>query len=200
MIGFYGLIEDWVDLEAIRHMAAARPAWSFLMIGEVKTDTSAVSKLPNVHFTGRREYETLPGYCKKFDIAVLLNGRLAPDQKPFIYQVQSACDYLKAAAGWLSGQAPPKHPDTEQTMGELRARIQKTLAFVDTVQEAQYAGATEREVSLPWAPGKTLAGDDYLIQITIPNTYFHLTMAYAILRRNGVDVGKMDFLGPIHWR
>jgi hypothetical protein len=137
---------------------------------------------------------------KKFDIAVLLNGRLAPDQKPFIYQIQSACDYLKAAAGWLSGQAPPKHPDTEQTMGELRARIQKTLAFVDTVKEAQYAGATEREVSLPWAPGKTLAGDDYLIQMTIPNTYFHLTMAYAILRHNGVDVGKMDFLGPIHGR
>jgi uncharacterized protein len=60
--------------------------------------------------------------------------------------------------------------------------------------------ATEREVSLPWAPSKTLAGDDYLIQITIPNTYFHLTMAYATLRHNGVDVGKMDFLGPIHWR
>jgi uncharacterized protein len=66
------------------------------------------------------------------------------------------------------------------------------------VKEAQYAGATEREVRLPWAPGKTLADDDYLIQITIPNTYFHLTMAYAILRHNGVDIGKMDFLGPIH--
>ena len=71
VIGFYGLIEDWVDLEAIRHMAAARPEWSFLMIGEVKTDTSAVRKLPNVHFLGRRPYQSLPGYCKKFDIAVL---------------------------------------------------------------------------------------------------------------------------------
>jgi hypothetical protein len=71
VIGFYGLIEDWVDLDVIRHMAAARPQWSFLMIGEVKTDTTAVRKLPNVHFLGRREYKLLPGYCKKFDIAVL---------------------------------------------------------------------------------------------------------------------------------
>jgi len=71
VIGFYGLIEDWVDLEVIRHMATARPAWSFLMIGEVKTDTAAVRNLPNVHFTGRRPYQSLPGYCKKFDIAVL---------------------------------------------------------------------------------------------------------------------------------
>jgi hypothetical protein len=136
--------------------------------------------------------------AKKFDIGVLLNDRLAPDQKPFIYQVQSACDYIKGAAAWLSGQVPPKHADTEQTLGELRARIQKTLAFVETVTEAHYAGASERKVSFSWAPGKTIAGDDYLIQMTIPNTYFHLTMAYAILRHNGVDVGKMDFLGPIN--
>jgi glycosyltransferase involved in cell wall biosynthesis len=71
VIGFYGLIEDWVDLEVIRHMATARPEWSFLMIGEVKTDISAVRKLPNVHFPGRRPYQSLPGYCRKFDIAVL---------------------------------------------------------------------------------------------------------------------------------
>ena len=136
--------------------------------------------------------------AKKFDMGVLLNGRLAPDQKPFIYQVQSACDYIKAAAAWLSGQTPPKHPDTEQTLAELRARIQKTVAFVDTAEEPQYAGAAERRVNFSWAPGKTMAGEDYLIQMTIPNTYFHLTMAYAILRHNGVDVGKMEFLGPIN--
>jgi hypothetical protein len=136
--------------------------------------------------------------AKNFDLSVLLNDRLAPDQKPFIYQVQSACDYIKAAAAWLSGQTPPKHPDTEQTVSELRARIQKTVAFVDTVREAQYAGAAERRVGFSWAPGKTMAGEDYLVQMTIPNTYFHLTMAYAILRHDGVDVGKMDFLGPIN--
>jgi uncharacterized protein len=135
--------------------------------------------------------------AKKFDIVVLLNGRLAPDQKPLIYQVQSACDYVKGAAAWLSGQTPPKHPDTEQTIDELRTRIQRTLAFVESVKEAEYAGASERKVSFSWAPGKIMSGRDYLIQMVIPNTYFHLTTAYSILRHNGVDVGKMDFLGRI---
>jgi len=135
--------------------------------------------------------------AKHFDVRVLLNARLAPDQKPFIYQVQSACDYVKGAAGWLSGQAPPQHPDTEQTIDELRARIQKTVAFVESVKQPRYAGASDRKVRLSWAPGKFMVGSDYLLQMTIPNTYFHLTTAYSILRHNGVDLGKMDFLGSI---
>jgi hypothetical protein len=137
--------------------------------------------------------------AKKFDVAVLMSGRLAPDMKPFIYQVQSACDYVKAAAAWLSGQTPPRHEDNEQTIDEVRARIRKTVAFAESVKPAQYAGASERRVSLSWAPGKVLAGPDYLVQMTVPNTYFHLAMAYAILRHSGVDIGKMDFLGPINW-
>ena len=135
--------------------------------------------------------------ARKFDIDMLLNASLAPDMKPFIYQVQSACDYVKAAAAWLSGQTPPKHEDNEQTIDEVRARIRKTVSFAESVTEMQYAGAAARKVSLSWAPGKVIAGSDYLLQITIPNTYFHLTTAYSILRHNGVDVGKMDFLGPI---
>src|SRR5438445_3497097 len=135
--------------------------------------------------------------AKKFDLDVLLASRLAPDMKDFIYQVQSACDYVKAGAAWLSGQTPPKHEDNEQTIDELRARIRKTVAFAQSVKEAQYAGASERKVSLSWAPGKIIGGEDYLLQMTIPNTFFDITMAYAILRHNGVDVGKMDFLGPI---
>jgi uncharacterized protein len=138
---------------------------------------------------------------KKFDVGVLMAARLTPDMKPFIYQVQSACDYVKAGAAWLSGQTPPKHEDNEQTINEVRARIRKTIAFVDGVNEARYAGAGERKVSMSWAPaGKVLGGEDYLLQMTIPNTFFHIAMAYAILRHNGVDVGKMDFLGPINWR
>jgi uncharacterized protein len=137
--------------------------------------------------------------AKKFEVGVLMTGRLAPDMKPFIYQVQSACDYVKASAAWLSGQTPPKHEDNEQTIDEVRARIRKTVAFAESVTEAQYAGAAERKVSLSWAPGKVLGGEDYLLQMTIPNVYFHIVMAYAILRHNGVDIGKMDFLGPIHW-
>jgi uncharacterized protein len=137
--------------------------------------------------------------AKRFDVGVLMSDRLAPDMKPFIYQVQSACDYVKAAAAWLSGQTPPKHDDNERTIDEVRARIRKTAAFAESVTEAQYAAAAERKVSLSWAPGKVLGGEDYLLQMTIPNVYFHIAMAYAILRHNGVDIGKMNFLGPINW-
>jgi hypothetical protein len=135
--------------------------------------------------------------AKKFDVGVLLNGRLTPDMKPLIYQVQSACDYVKAAAAWLSGP-PPKHEDDERTVEELRSRIRKTVAFVESVAEAQYKGAEGRKVSFSWAPGKVMGGKDYLLQMTIPNVYFHIAMAYAVLRQGGVDVGKMDFLGPIN--
>jgi uncharacterized protein len=138
--------------------------------------------------------------ARKFDVGVLMTSRLAPDMKPFIYQVQSACDYVKAGAAWLSGQMPPKHEDNEQTIDEMRARIRKTVAFAESVEEAQYAGASERKVSMSWAPaGKVLGGQHYLLQMMVPNTYFHITTAYAILRHNGVDIGKMDFLGPISW-
>jgi hypothetical protein len=137
--------------------------------------------------------------AKKFDVGVLMTSRLAPDMKPLIYQVQSACDYVKGAAAWLSGQKPPKHEDNEQTIDEVRARIRKTVAFAESVTEVEYAGAAERKVSLSWAPGKVLGGEDYLLQMTIPNVYFHIAMAFAILRHNGVDIGKMDFLGPINW-
>ncbi len=137
--------------------------------------------------------------AKKFDVSVLMGSRLAPDMQPFIYQVQSACDYTKGAAAWLSGQEPPRHEDNERTIDEVRARIRKTVAFAESVTEAHYAGAGERKVTLSWMPGKMIGGEDYLMQITIPNVFFHVSMAYAILRHNGVDVGKMDFLGPMNF-
>jgi hypothetical protein len=138
--------------------------------------------------------------AKKFDVGVLLSSSLAPDMKDFAYQIQSACDYVKAAAALLSGQAPPRHEDNEQTIDELRARIRKTVAFVESVEESQYAGASERKVRMSWAPpGTVLVGEHYLLQMAIPNVYFHLSMAYAMLRHSGVDVGKMDYLGRIHW-
>ena len=138
--------------------------------------------------------------AKEFDIAVLLNGRLAPDMRPFIYQIQSASDYLKGGAAWLSGQKPPQYMDDERTLEDLRARIRKTVAFVESVKEAQFAQAAEQKVRMSFAPGRSvLIGKDYLLQMVIPNAYFHIVMAYAILRHHGVDIGKMDFLGPINW-
>jgi len=138
--------------------------------------------------------------AKKFDVHVLMTSRLAPDMGAFVYQVQSACDYVKGAAAWLSGQRPPRHQDNEQTIDEVRERIRKTVVFVESLREDQYAGAAERNVSVSWGPaGTVLRAQDYLLQVSIPNVYFHVTAAYAILRHNGVDVGKMDFLGPINW-
>ena len=118
--------------------------------------------------------------------------------KPGSSRPLRACDYVKAAAAWLSGQAPPKHEDNERTIDELRDRIRKTVAFAESVKESRYADARERKVKLSWAPDKVIGGEDYLLQMTIPNTFFHIAMAYAILRHNGVDVGKMDFLGSIN--
>jgi uncharacterized protein len=138
--------------------------------------------------------------AKKFDVQVLMTSRLAPDMGAFVYQVQSACDYVKGAAAWLSGQRPPQHADNEQSIDEVRARIRKTVAFVESVREDQYARAAERNVTMSWGPaGTVLRAPDYLLQVSIPNVYFHVTAAYAILRHNGIDVGKMDFLGPINW-
>jgi hypothetical protein len=134
--------------------------------------------------------------AKKFDVAVLLSTRLAPDMGPLLYQIQSACDYLKGGAGWLSGQGPPRHEDNEQTLEEARARIRKTIDFAEGVAVDRYDAATQI-VRVSWVPG-TLTGETYLLQIVIPNVYFHVAMAYAILRTNGVDVGKRDFIGPVN--
>ncbi|WP_109477051.1 DUF1993 domain-containing protein [Paraburkholderia sp. C35] len=135
--------------------------------------------------------------AKRFDVSVLLSARLAPDMGAFIYQVQSACDYLKGGAAWLAGQKPPQHEDNERTIAEVRARIRKTVEFAESVSDDRYSAASEQMVKVSWVPG-LIPGEQYLLQIVIPNVYFHVAMAYAILRNNGVDVGKMDFLGAIH--
>jgi hypothetical protein len=142
------------------------------------------------------------GYAekKKFDPEVLVQSRLAPDQYALVRQVQSACDAAKYAAAYLSGQQAPSHPDTEKTVEELRARLRTCVRYLESVAPAAYAGAADRRVAPPWLQGKWFRGADYLVQVAVPNFYFHVTTAYAILRHNGVDLGKMDFIGalPVH--
>jgi uncharacterized protein len=133
------------------------------------------------------------------DIHDLLQSRLADDMQPFIYQVQSASDYLKAGAAWLSGRRPPKYADNEQTLGEVRERIRKTIEFAQSVTAEEYRNAACRSVAVSWMPDRVIEGEDYLLQITVPNVYFHVTIAYAILRKEGVNVGKRDFLGPMNF-
>jgi hypothetical protein len=134
---------------------------------------------------------------KGFNVNVLMSSRLAPDMGALMYQIQSASDYVKATAAFLTGQKPPKFDDTETTIDEARTRIQRTIAFVESVVAAKYVGAGERIFPFSWSPGRNITGHDYLVQVAIPNVYFHACMAYAILRHNGVNVGKMDYAGPI---
>ena len=143
------------------------------------------------------EKATAHATAKSFDVNVLAQARLAPDQYPLTRQIQAACDSAKYTAAYLGGKTAPSHPDTEQTIAELRQRIETCLGFLETVQEKDFAGAEERRVSPAWLQGKWVRGDDYLTQVALPNFYFHVTTAYAILRHNGVDVGKTDFIGGI---
>jgi hypothetical protein len=135
--------------------------------------------------------------AKSFDPNVLAAARLAPDQYPLVRQVQSACDIAKFAAARLTGKEPPKHPDTEQTIDELRARIAACVSYLDTFTAADFEGAAKRVVPLSFMPGKGCIGTDYFNEMAVPNFYFHLTTAYAILRHNGVPLGKMNYIGSI---
>jgi len=134
---------------------------------------------------------------KKFDTSVYLSSRLAPDMFPFVKQVQVATDMAKGTVARIAGQTPPKYEDNEKTLNELRDRVKKTIEYLKTFKPAQFEGAETRKVEIPWQKGKYLPGADYATQIGIPNFYFHLTATYALLRHNGVDVGKTDFLGKV---
>jgi uncharacterized protein len=133
---------------------------------------------------------------KKFDEAVLVNARLAPDMFALSRQVQVTCDFAKGCAARLAGLEVPKFEDTEKTLDELKARIQKTLDFIASIDPIQFKDAETRDVTVRIAgEEKVLKGVDYAREVAIPNFYFHLTTSYAILRHNGVAVGKNDYLG-----
>ena len=138
--------------------------------------------------------------ARSFEVDVLAHARLAPDAFDFVQQVQSACDQAKYAAAYLGNKPAPSHPDTEKTFAELRERIRKCTGFLATVQEKDFAGAEERKVAPPWLGGRWLRGGDYLEHVAVPNFFFHVTMAYAILRHNGVPLGKMDYIGSMPTR
>jgi uncharacterized protein len=135
--------------------------------------------------------------AKPFDPVVLLSARLAPDQFSLLRQVQSACDHAKFMSYRLAGKEPPKHPDTETTFEELRARIAMVRGLLDGFKKADFEGADSRVIELSFFEGKVLSGAEYLLEFAQPNFYFHLTTAYAILRHSGVAVGKMDYIGSL---
>ncbi|MGH8398385.1 MAG: DUF1993 domain-containing protein [Gammaproteobacteria bacterium] len=134
--------------------------------------------------------------AKKIDPAVFTGARLAPDMFPLVRQIQIATDTVKGCAARLAGVEPPKFEDNEQTFADLYARLDKTISYLKTVKPVQIDGSEERSVSLKVRDKTlTLKGQDYLLERVYPNFFFHITTAYAILRHNGVEIGKGDFLG-----
>jgi len=134
--------------------------------------------------------------AKKLDAAALTGCRLFPDMFPLTRQVQIACDQAKGAVARLAGMEPPKHEDTEQSFADLQARVAKTLDFVESLKASQIDGSESREVVLKQRTGELrLKGLDYLFSHAYPNFYFHVTTAYNLLRHNGVEIGKKDFVG-----
>ena len=134
--------------------------------------------------------------ARKFDPQVLADGRLAPDMLPFKRQVQIACDASKNGLARLSGVDAPKFEDNESTLAELKERIRKTLDFLDSVPRAKVDGCEDKEITFPAGreTTRTLKGEAYLLNWALPNLFFHVTTAYAILRHNGVELGKTDYL------
>jgi hypothetical protein len=134
--------------------------------------------------------------ARKIDPLNFTQARLFPDMLPFTRQVQIACDTAKGAAARLAGIENPKHEDTEKTFAELKARIDRTLAFIEDVPRAKIEGSEEREVVLQQRSGEVrYKGQQYLLGFAWPNFYFHVTTAYALLRQGGVELGKKDFIG-----
>lgn len=133
---------------------------------------------------------------KKFDPVVLLGTRLAPDMLPFTRQVQIACDAAKFCVARLAGIDAPRFEDNEASMADLKARIAKTLEFVSSVTAAQVDGSEDKDITIPRREGNTvMKGEPYLKHVVLPNLFFHTTTAYALLRHNGVPLGKSDYLG-----
>jgi uncharacterized protein len=137
---------------------------------------------------------------RKFDSANYLALRLAPDQFAFARQVQTACDTAKVVAARLGGKTAPSHPDTEATLAELHARVRSVIAYLEEYSAQDFAGAATRVITQPRWEGKVMSGADYFLEHGLPNFFFHITHAYAILRHAGVSLGKRDYLGALSQR
>lgn len=137
---------------------------------------------------------------KKFEMDVLLNDRLAPNMFNLIRQVQITCDTAKFCASRLTGKDAPVNDDSEKTLSDVKNRIQQTIGYLETFSAKDFDGAETKHISQPRWEGKYLTGKEYVIEHALPNLYFHITTTYAILRHNGVEVGKKDYLGEMPYK
>ncbi len=135
---------------------------------------------------------------KKFESSVYLSARLAPDMLPFTAQIQIACDAAKFCMSRISGVEAPKFEDNEATLADLRERVRKTIDYVSSVPADAIDGTDAKDITVPRRAGPmTMKGETYLKQFVLPNFFFHVTTVYALLRHNGVDLGKADYLGAL---
>ena len=146
----------------------------------------------------RRSAYVVVTWKKKFEPAVYLSSRLAPDMLPLSAQIQIACDTVKFCVARLAGVEGPKFDDNEASLDDLKQRIAKTIDYAQSVPAAQIDGSDARQISVPRRAGAIImTGEAYLKYFALPNFFFHVTTTYALLRHNGVVLGKMDFLGPL---
>ena len=147
--------------------------------------------------------EKAAAHTQKFkyvDMTNVLQFRLILDQLPLVNQIQFACDTAKFVGARLSSKEAPKFEDNEKTYEEVQTRIKNTVAYLETLKESDFKGWESRKANFPWMPGKYLEAKDYFFEHAVPNFYFHVTTAYAILRANGVDLGKADYLGQLPFK
>ena len=164
----------------------------FQIVGQWKKQLAQIDKW----FDAATEYAK----TRSFDPNVLLGMRLSPDQFAFGRQVQITCDTAKTAAARVGGKDAPAHPDTETTIDELRARVKSGIAYLDGFTAKDFEGVATRTVTQPRWEGKIMSASDYFVEHALPNFYFHLSHVYAILRHNGVPIGKRDYLGTLSMR
>lgn len=150
----------------------------------------------NLWFDKATEHAT----ALKFEPSVYLSLRLAPNQLSLVRQVQIACDTLKLGAARLTGKEAPSHADDEQTLDQLRARIESTLGWLATLTEKDYETVATRSITQPRWEGKVMTGHDYFLEHVTPNFFFHASHTYALLRHAGVPLGKRDYLGVLSQR
>jgi len=167
---------------------------NFVYVTTVPPIVRSLSNLRNI-----LEKAAAHAEAKKFNPSVLINARLYPDMYPLSRQVQIATDVAKGAVSRLAGLEPPKYEDNEATFPELIARLDKTIALLESFGPEQFEGAEDKTITLPMHDKTaTFTGLNYLLDFVLPNVYFHVTTAYDILRHNGVEIGKNDFLGNIY--
>ena len=162
------------------------------MIKTLKNLSGILDKMAS-HASGKQ----LEWHPKGMQEENLLQSRIISDMFPFVKQVQVACDNGKGGAARLAGIEPPAFEDNEKSVAELKARIDKTVKFMATIKPADVIGHEDRKFSLSYWPDKQMTAFGYATEYLLPNFYFHVTVSYAILRKNGVDLGKADYTGPM---